>query len=77
MNDLRMDLKVCEGCGALWLRAGIAAGVYCRVCSRRLAEYPAPKGRRIARPRRPRHVAAAAALTVVRSTTAQLAGGAR
>lgn len=22
MNDLRMELKVCEGCGALWLRAG-------------------------------------------------------
>ena len=21
MNDLRMELKVCEGCGVLWLRA--------------------------------------------------------
>lgn len=24
MNHLRMELKVCEGCGALWLRAGLS-----------------------------------------------------
>jgi len=47
MNDLRMDLKVCEGCGALWLRTGIGAGVYCRTCRSRLAEFPAAKGRRM------------------------------
>jgi hypothetical protein len=45
MNDLRMDLKVCEGCGALWLRAAIVDGVYCRGCAGRLAEYPAPRKR--------------------------------
>src|SRR5437016_5525208 len=23
MNDFRLELKVCEGCGALWLRRGV------------------------------------------------------
>ena len=41
MNDLHMDLKVCEGCGALWIRAGVADGVYCRGCSSKLADFPA------------------------------------
>ena len=45
MNDLRVDLKVCEACGALWLRGGVADGVYCRGCARKLAQFPAPKGR--------------------------------
>lgn len=56
MNDLRLDrnsesnsetldLKVCEGCGALWLRAGVAGGVYCRRCVIRLNELPMPRGR--------------------------------
>jgi hypothetical protein len=49
MTYLRMDLKVCEGCGALWLRAGVDAGVYCKGCACRLAEFPAPRGRRVAR----------------------------
>lgn len=44
MNELRMDLKVCEGCGTLWLRAGLGEGVYCRGCARTLAEFPAAKG---------------------------------
>lgn len=48
MNDLRMELKVCEGCGALWLRAGESAGVYCRSCSGRLAQFPPPKNGRVA-----------------------------
>lgn len=45
MNYLRMDLKVCEGCGALWLRRETADGLYCRGCARRLAEFPAPRGK--------------------------------
>jgi len=49
MNGLRMELKVCEGCGALWLRAGIESGVYCKTCARKLAEFPPAKGRRHAR----------------------------
>lgn len=42
MNDLRMNLKVCEGCGALWLRAEQTTGAYCRRCAERLAQFPAP-----------------------------------
>ena len=45
MNDLRMNLKVCEGCGALWLRSG-ETGAYCRGCAATLAEFPAPRRRR-------------------------------
>jgi len=46
MNDLRMQLKVCEGCGALWLRTNVLDGVYCRSCRSRLAQFPAARGRR-------------------------------
>ena len=54
MNDLRMELKVCEGCGALWLRTGIADGTYCRTCRGRLGQLPAARGRhKLLGPRRP------------------------
>ncbi len=46
MNHLRMELKICEGCGALWIRAGLRNGVYCHGCSRKLADFPAPRGLR-------------------------------
>jgi hypothetical protein len=39
MKDFRVDLKVCEGCGALWLRTG-AQGIYCKGCAQRLSEFP-------------------------------------
>ena len=45
MKGLRVELKVCEVCGALWLRAA-GQGVYCRGCSVRLAEFPASRTRR-------------------------------
>lgn len=51
MTYLRMQLKVCEGCGNLWLRAGKEVGVYCPRCVRRLADFPPPRHRR----RRARH----------------------
>lgn len=56
MNHLRMDLKVCEGCGGLWIRAGKEEGVYCRRCSVKLAEFPTgrPKRRRVKCGGRPR-----------------------
>jgi hypothetical protein len=44
MKDFRVDLKVCEGCGTLWLRAA-EHGVYCRGCALWLSEFPAPQGR--------------------------------
>ncbi len=72
MNYLRMDLKVCEGCGALWLRTGALEGVYCRSCRARLAEFPAARGRRAPLgPRRRRPAATARGYMNV------VAGGAR
>jgi hypothetical protein len=41
MKDFRVVLKVCEACGALWLRAA-DQGVYCRGCALRLSEFPTP-----------------------------------
>jgi hypothetical protein len=43
MKYLRLELKVCEGCGALWLRSELVDGVYCRACSCHLSNFPAAK----------------------------------
>jgi hypothetical protein len=46
MNDMHdvkyllLDLKFCEGCGALWLRRFSVDGVYCAACVLHLADYP-------------------------------------
>jgi hypothetical protein len=50
MKDFRVVLKVCEACGALWLRA-VGHGVYCRGCALWLSEFPAPmaQSRRVGR----------------------------
>jgi hypothetical protein len=45
MNNSQIDLKVCEGCGALWLRT-LAGRVYCRRCAPLLADFPAALGLR-------------------------------
>jgi hypothetical protein len=42
MDYLRVFLKICEGCGVLWLRSGDLDGVYCRKCSAVLSDFPAP-----------------------------------
>lgn len=42
MKTLKLFLKICEGCGVLWLRTGATDGVYCRGCSTTLAEFPPP-----------------------------------
>jgi len=76
-----VELKVCEGCGSLWLRAA-GKGCYCRSCADWLREFPAPRGRRPVGRRRSTHAVAAPA---VRSRTrlsvvagqAVCAGGAR
>lgn len=49
-QTIALELKVCEGCGALWLRAA-GLGVYCRHCAESLADMPlqrpqAKRGRR-------------------------------
>ncbi len=45
MRYLLRELKVCEGCGTLWVRTNAADGVYCQGCSARLRDFPAPRGR--------------------------------
>jgi len=45
VNYLRIDLKVCEGCGVLWLRKAMVEGKYCLECTGRLAEFPAPRAK--------------------------------
>jgi len=53
MKYLRLELKVCEGCGALWLRAGVGDGVYCSKCAFQLSKFPVAKGKHPGgRPRR-------------------------
>lgn len=51
MKHFCVELKVCEGCGGLWIRAQ-NHGVYCRACALMLSEFPAPRQRsRAGRPR--------------------------
>jgi hypothetical protein len=40
MKYLRVEMKICEGCGALWLRRGVSDGVYCSDCAVRVAGFP-------------------------------------
>lgn len=46
MKYLHVELKICEGCGALWFRTGIKDGVYCVACCIRLDSFPQPTGKR-------------------------------
>ncbi len=51
MTYSSVTLKVCEGCGTLWLRGNTSVTVYCAHCAERLKQFPDPKTRR--RPGRP------------------------
>jgi hypothetical protein len=53
-----LNLKVCEGCGGLWLRIQELNEVYCAVCAEKLRAFPRRKTRS-GRPRRRPHPAAA------------------
>jgi hypothetical protein len=35
-----MNLKVCEGCGSLWVRSIFVPEVYCSRCVQKLAAFP-------------------------------------
>jgi hypothetical protein len=51
--DLRVHLKICEGCGCLWYRAHAETRVYCTACHERFREFPTPESRkRRGRPRK-------------------------
>lgn len=44
--EMRVHLKVCEGCGCLWYRAQAQSSVYCAGCRKRLREFPSPQSRK-------------------------------
>ena len=44
--ELRVQLKICEGCGCLWYRAQTQVGVYCNTCERNLRHFPATDSRK-------------------------------
>jgi hypothetical protein len=69
-SDSILDLKICEGCGALWFRTAGRSHAYCIRCTRILAEFSAP---------RPRHLPShrLLRLTPRPGTRLQAAGGAR
>ena len=53
MKYLHLELKVCEGCGMLWLRrkqledqSRQTAGIHCAGCETRLAQFPSSAGKR-------------------------------
>jgi uncharacterized Zn finger protein (UPF0148 family) len=44
--ELRVQLKVCEGCGCLWYRAQTIGTVYCQRCETKLKDFPSPESRK-------------------------------
>jgi hypothetical protein len=44
--ELRVQLKICEGCGCLWYRAQTLGSVYCRECETKLKDFPSPESRK-------------------------------
>lgn len=44
--ELRVQLKICEGCGCLWYRAQTHVSVYCRGCEVKLKDFPSPESRK-------------------------------
>jgi len=44
--ELRVHLKVCEGCGCLWYRIQDEIRVYCTACNERFKDFPTPQSRK-------------------------------
>jgi len=44
--ELRVHLKVCEGCGCLWYRLQDEIRVYCTSCNDRFKDFPTPQSRK-------------------------------
>lgn len=44
--ELRVQLKICEGCGCLWYRDQNQGSVYCRGCEEKLKDFPTPESRK-------------------------------
>ncbi len=45
--EVRVQLKICEGCGCLWFRAQTQGSVYCRECESKLQDFPSPGSRKV------------------------------
>jgi hypothetical protein len=50
MTYLKVQLKVCEGCGGLWFRTQDKLDIYCSSCASKLNGYPRMVKRRPGRP---------------------------
>jgi hypothetical protein len=44
--ELRVQLKICEGCGSLFYRAEAEGTIYCHGCKDKLKEFPTPESRK-------------------------------
>jgi hypothetical protein len=44
--ELRVQLKICEGCGSLFYRAEAEGKIYCHGCDAKLREFPTPESRK-------------------------------
>lgn len=44
--EVRVQLKVCEGCGCLWYRPSFHENVYCKACEVKLEAFPSPESRK-------------------------------
>lgn len=62
-KNVRVELKYCEHCGALWVREG-GGGVYCERCQPKVADLPVPKKKPGALPPMPKKRAGRAILPV-------------
>lgn len=40
MHFESMELKICEGCGNIWIRQAARLTVYCGRCESKLADFP-------------------------------------
>lgn len=63
MSHSCLHLKICKGCGRLWLRNHTVSDVYCRQCTVHFSDFPAPRSRRPkGRPRKDGRIAAMPAM---------------
>jgi hypothetical protein len=44
--ELRVQLKICKGCGCLWYRAQTPGSVYCQRCETKRKDFPLPESRK-------------------------------
>ena len=44
--ELRVELKICEGCGSLFYRAQTEGDIYCGGCKAKLKDFPSPESRK-------------------------------